>query len=70
MQPLINKLSAEQLQSDAIFEYIAEQVKLDPSKAKAVNGVFLYVITKNGKQAKQWSKYLLRYFNQAHINVM
>lgn len=56
MQPLINKLSAQQLQSDAIFEYISEQVKLDPSKAKSVNGIFLYVITKDGKQAKQWSE--------------
>lgn len=58
MQPLANRLSAQQLQSDAIFEYIAEQLKLDPSKGKAVNGVFLYIITKDGKTAKQWSKYL------------
>lgn len=57
MKPQINKLSAQQLQSDAVFEYIAEQLKLDPSKGKAVNGIFLYVITKDGKQAKQWSKY-------------
>lgn len=56
MQPLLNKLAAQQLQSDAIFEYIAEQLKLDPSRGKAVNGVFLYNITKDGKQAKQWSK--------------
>lgn len=59
MQPLSNKLTAVKLQSDAIFEYIDEQLKQDPSRGKAVNGVFLYVITKNGKQAKQWSKCLL-----------
>lgn len=63
MQPLSNKLAAVKLESDAIFEYIDEQLKLDPSKGKAVNGVFLYVITKNGKQAKQWSKYMLSHFN-------
>lgn len=57
MQPLAHKLSAQQLQSDAVFEYISEQLKLDPSKAQTVNGVFLCVITKDGKQAKQWSKY-------------
>lgn len=56
MKPIINKLSTEQLQSDAIFEYIADQLKQDPSKGKSVNAIFLYVITKDGKQAKQWSK--------------
>lgn len=57
MQPIVNKLSAQQLQSDAIFEFIADQLKQDPSKGKAVNAVFLYIITKDGKQAKQWSMY-------------
>lgn len=55
MQPTINKLSAQQLQSDAIFQFIADQLKEDPGKGKSVNGVFLYNITKDGKQVKQWS---------------
>lgn len=63
MTPAINKLSAEKLQSDAIFEFIIDQVKADPSKAKSVGGVFLYNITKNGKQMKQWSKKITRMFS-------
>ncbi|XP_065166886.1 peroxisomal multifunctional enzyme A-like isoform X2 [Atheta coriaria] len=43
------------LQSDAIFEFIISKVNEDPAKAKAVNGIFLYIITKDGKQAKQWT---------------
>lgn len=44
------------LNSDSIFAAIAEKVKADPAKAKTVNGVFLYKITKDGKVAKEWSK--------------
>lgn len=55
MQPTVNKLSSG-LQSDAIFEFIIDQVKADPGKAKTVGGVFLYNITKDGKQVKQWSE--------------
>lgn len=59
MQPLANKLSASPtLQSDAIFQFIIDQVKADPNKAKSIGGVFLYKITKGGKEAKQWSKLL------------
>lgn len=47
------------LNSDAIFAAIQEKVKAEPAKAKAVNGVFLYKITKDGKVAKEWSKYYL-----------
>lgn len=57
MQPQANKLAASGLKSDAIFEFIIDQVKADPSKAKSIGGVFLYKITKDGKEAKQWSKY-------------
>lgn len=54
--PQLNKLSASMsLQSDAIFEVIVDRVKQEPQKAKAVNGIFLYNITKDGKQAKQWT---------------
>lgn len=44
------------LNSDAIFTAIQDKVKADPAKAKSVNGVFLYKITKDGKVAKEWSK--------------
>lgn len=58
MQPLANKLSASTtLESDAIFQYIIDQVKADPNKAKSIGGVFLYKITKGGKEVKQWSKF-------------
>lgn len=51
----LNNTSAMALQSDAIFEFIISKVNEDPAKAKAVNGIFLYIITKDGKQAKQWT---------------
>jgi hypothetical protein len=44
------------LNSDAIFTAIQERVKADPAKAKSVNGVFVYKITKDGKVVKEWSK--------------
>lgn len=47
------------LQSDAVFQKIIDGVKENQAKAKAVNGVFLYKITKDGKVAKEWSKYIL-----------
>lgn len=56
MRPVINKIAAANLKSDAVFEFIIDQVKADPNKAKSVGGVFLYNITQNGKQVKQWSK--------------
>lgn len=45
------------LESDAVFQAIKERVNEDKAKAKAVNGVFLYKITKDGKVAKEWSKF-------------
>ncbi|XP_050514402.1 peroxisomal multifunctional enzyme type 2 isoform X1 [Diabrotica virgifera virgifera] len=51
----LKSLSMSNLKSDAIFEFIIDQVKADPSKAKSVGGVFLYNITKDGKQVKQWT---------------
>ncbi|XP_066262130.1 non-specific lipid-transfer protein-like 1 isoform X2 [Euwallacea similis] len=55
MTPSANKLAASGLKSDAIFEYIIEQVKADPNKAKSVGGIFLYKVTKDGKVVKQWT---------------
>lgn len=53
--PILRNVSASNLKSDAIFEAICDRVKKEPAKAKAVNAVFLYNITKDGKQVKQWS---------------
>lgn len=50
------------LLSDAVFEMIQSRVKEQPEKAKSVNSVFLFNITKDGKQVKQWSKLLLLLF--------
>lgn len=44
-----------ELQTDAIFQVIKERVAADPAKAKTVNGVFLYKITKDGKVVKEWT---------------
>lgn len=57
MSVLFNKLSAAKLESDAVFEFITEQMKLQPEKAKSVNAVILVKITKGGKAIKDWSKY-------------
>lgn len=54
------------LQSDAVFQKIIDGVKENQAKAKAVNGVFLYKITKDGKVAKEWSKFILIAFHNLH----
>lgn len=59
MEPTANLVSASNLESDAVFQFIIDQVKADPNKAKSIGGVFLYKITKNGKEVKQWSKFLI-----------
>lgn len=53
IKPSINMTS---LNSDAIFAAIKEKVDADPAKAKSVNGVFLYKITRDGKVVKEWSE--------------
>lgn len=45
----------ENVQSDAIFTTIGEQVKLNPDQAKNVNAVFLYNITVGGKPVSEWT---------------
>ncbi|GAB1867197.1 Peroxisomal multifunctional enzyme type 2 [Camponotus japonicus] len=45
----------ENVQSDAIFTTIGEQVKLNPDEAKKVNAVFLYNITVGGKLVSEWT---------------
>lgn len=55
------------LQSDAVFEQIKERVGADEAKAKSINAVFAYKITKNGQVAKEWSKYLLNVDNKTNL---
>lgn len=53
----INRTAAMGLQSDAVFEMIKSRVIQEPGKSKSVNAVFLFNITQDGKQVKQWSKH-------------
>lgn len=43
------------LQSEVIFGEIAKRVAASPALAKKVNAVYLFNITKDGKQAAQWT---------------
>ncbi|XP_065055377.1 peroxisomal multifunctional enzyme type 2-like [Rhopilema esculentum] len=43
-----------QLASKVIFEEIAKKVKDLPQVAKKINGIFVWKITKDGKEAGQW----------------
>ena len=55
--PQANLCSAKtNLDSDAIFVTISEQVKQNQDEAKKVNAVFLYNITVDGKHISEWSK--------------
>ncbi|XP_018310514.1 peroxisomal multifunctional enzyme type 2 isoform X2 [Mycetomoellerius zeteki] len=54
--PRANPCSAKtNLDSDAIFAAMSEQVKLNQDQAKKVNAVFLYNITVDGKQTSEWT---------------
>ncbi|KAB0793389.1 hypothetical protein PPYR_13009 [Photinus pyralis] len=50
-----NKVTASTLKSDAVFEYINDQIKVQPDQAKSVNGIFLVKITKDGEIVKEWT---------------
>lgn len=43
------------LESDAIFATMSEQVKQNPDQAKTINAIFLYNITVDGKQMSEWT---------------
>lgn len=47
------------LKSDAIFKAISDRINENVEKAKSVNGIFLYNITKNNEIVKKWSKLVL-----------
>lgn len=49
-------LPSVDLKSDVVFRTIDERMRENVDKAKSINGIFLYNITKNGQVAKQWSK--------------
>lgn len=51
-----NNTAAVTLQSDAVFGKIKDRIDEDMEKAKKINAVFLYHITKNGKPVKKWGK--------------
>lgn len=56
-QPAIGLNSSSELKSDAVFKAIAERMNENVEKAKSVNGIFQWNITKNGNIAKKWSKF-------------
>lgn len=52
----LNRVSDEELTSDLVFSGMQDRIDADPSLLKKINGVFSYVITKNGKPAASWSE--------------
>lgn len=56
-QPATGMDSSSALKSDVVFKTIAERMTENVEKAKSVNGIFQWNITKNGKIAKTWSKF-------------
>ncbi|XP_070513940.1 non-specific lipid-transfer protein-like 1 isoform X2 [Cardiocondyla obscurior] len=46
---------SENVESDAIFSVISEQVKQNKDEAKKVNAIFLYNITVGGKPKSEWT---------------
>ena len=51
------------MESDAIFDQMADYVKKNPEQAKKINGVFHYIITKNGDPKVEWSRLSFSLFN-------
>lgn len=48
--------SSPSLASDAVFAKIKDRINEDPERAKKINAVFLYHITKSGKPVKKWGQ--------------
>lgn len=57
--PSSSSKSSVALKSDAVFKAIGERINENIERAKSVNGIFLYNITKDGQIAKKWSKFNL-----------
>jgi len=51
----VPKQAAAVLQSDAMFRMVEERVKSKLDVQKAVNALYLFDITVNGKNAAYWS---------------
>ncbi|XP_059487453.1 peroxisomal multifunctional enzyme type 2 [Neocloeon triangulifer] len=51
----MKRTAASDLGSAAIFEQIKQRVEADPATAKKINAVFLYIITKGGKEVGKWT---------------
>jgi (3R)-3-hydroxyacyl-CoA dehydrogenase / 3a,7a,12a-trihydroxy-5b-cholest-24-enoyl-CoA hydratase / enoyl-CoA hydratase 2 len=58
----IKPTAAADVGSAAIFKQIEDRVNADPATAKKINAVFLYIITKGGKEVGKWSKLLKSLF--------
>ena len=55
---LLQPAAAESsLASDVLFQELGRQISEHPDLVKKAKGIFLYIITKGGKEASQWSKY-------------
>ena len=46
------------LKSEALFKEIEERIRASPDTAKAVKGIFVWVITKDGKTAGRLSEWI------------
>lgn len=58
----LHRTAASNLQSIEVFKRISERVAADPATAKKINAVFVYIITKDKKEAGKWSEYILIFY--------
>lgn len=49
--------AGKNMESDAVFDQMGDYVKANPEQVKKINGVFHYIVTKNGEPQADWSKY-------------
>lgn len=54
--PSAQTSSSVSLNSDVVFKTIHDRMNENVERARSVNGVFVYNITKDGQIAKKWSK--------------
>ncbi|XKL65424.1 hypothetical protein PGB90_008844 [Kerria lacca] len=51
----LNRINADELNSNIIFDGMQDRINADPSLIKKINGIFVYNITKNNKPAATWT---------------
>lgn len=56
----VTKGNNDSLQSDAIFEEMARQIKSRSDLTAKISAIFFWNITKNGKVANTWSEFCFR----------